>query len=293
MRKIPVIIGPTCSGKTDIALKIAKATNSHIISIDSRQVFRSLDIGTGKIKSNSFIVKHPYYWEVDGVKIFGYDIYNLNEELNVLKFSGYVKGILEEMPEDNFVITCGTGFYLNFLMGNQSFSEINQQRKEELDSFSLEELNSLLDSLGFTGKIDRNNKPRLITKILTLENPNTENNFKIENTEFKIYYLKLDRKILYENADEFIEDIFFKNVVGEYLDALNNYGYVRSLDGLIYKEIGKYLQLEITYDEAIVRSKFDMHAYIRRQETYFKKFTPVLITSDKDQIISEIIKILN
>ena len=87
IRKIPVILGPTCVGKTDLALKIAKETNANIISIDSRQVFEGLDIGTGKIKSNSFVSKSPFVWLVDGVKIFGYDVLKPNEEINVVKFN--------------------------------------------------------------------------------------------------------------------------------------------------------------------------------------------------------------
>ena len=294
MKTIPVIIGPTCVGKTDLALKIAAETKAHIISIDSRQVFEDLDLGTGKIKSNSKILKSNYVWNVDGVKIFGYDVYRPNEELNVIKYSQFIKSILSEFSEDNFIITCGTGFYLNFLMGNVEFTEIDLERKKELENKTLEELQEIHGLLNDNSKIDSKNKVRLVTRILSLEDPyKHKDSFKIEGVNFEIYYLTEDREYLYSKADMFIDDIFNKNVVGEYLDVVNKYGLVRSLTGLIYKEIGNYLHQFISYAEMVERCKFDMHAYIRRQETYFKKFNAKIKTNDRDLVLSEILKTFN
>ncbi len=294
MRRIPVILGPTCIGKTDLAIKIAKETNAHIISIDSRQVFMGLDIGTGKIKSNSEIFKSLFMWEVDGVKIFGYDVLKPNEELNVIKYCEFIKNILEEFDKDRFIITCGTGFYLNFLMGNLEFSDINQERKLELNKLSREELVQIYQTLEDSKELDLNNKVRIITRILSLQNPKSKKKrFNVKNTKFDVYYLTDEREILYDRADRFIEDIFSKNVVGEYLDTFNFYGEVRPLHGLIYKEIGNYLHQRITYSELISKCKFDMHSYIRRQETYFKKFECILKTNDRDLIFSSILKCYN
>jgi len=293
IRKIPVILGPTCVGKTDLALKIAKETNANIISIDSRQVFEGLDIGTGKIKSNSFVSKSPFVWLVDGVKIFGYDVLKPNEEINVVKFCELIKNILEEFHKERFIITCGTGFYLNFLMGNIEYSKINSERKEELNNLSKEELLKIYQNFNDEKVIDTNNKLRIITRILSLENTGKKKKFKVKNTEFEVYFLTEERDTLYDRADEFIDDIFFKNVVGEYLDTLNLYGDVRALNGLIYSEIGNYLHQRITYEELIIKCKYDMHAYIRRQLTYFNKINHKLKTNDRDLIFSEIIKCYN
>ena len=293
IRKIPVILGPTCVGKTDLALKIAKETNANIISIDSRQVFEGLDIGTGKIKSNSFVSKSPFVWLVDGVKIFGYDVLKPNEEINVVKFCELIKNILEEFHKERFIITCGTGFYLNFLMGNIEYSKINSERKEELNNLSKEELLQIYQNFNDEKVIDTNNKLRIITRILSLENTGKKKKFKVKNTEFEVYFLTEERDTLYDRADEFIDDIFFKNVVGEYLDTLNLYGDVRALNGLIYSEIGNYLHQRITYEELIIKCKYDMHAYIRRQLTYFNKINHKLKTNDRDLIFSEIIKCYN
>lgn len=292
-RIVPVILGPTCVGKTDLAIKIAKETRASIISIDSRQVFEGLDIGTGKIKSNSNVSKAPFVWMVDGVKIFGYDVLKPNEEINVVKFCELIKNILEEFHTERFIITCGTGFYLNFLMGNIEYSKIDSERKEELNSLSIQELLNIYKNYKDEKELDTNNKLRIITRILSLENTSKKKKFKVKNTDFDVYYLTEEREILYDRADEFIDDIFFKNVVGEYLDTINLYGEVRALNGLIYSEIGNYLHQKITYEELIIKCKFDMHAYIRRQLTYFNKIKHKLKTNDRDLIFSEIIKCYN
>ncbi|NBO36804.1 hypothetical protein EBU91_04645, partial [bacterium] len=117
--KIPVILGPTCSGKTSLALEIAKELNWDTLSIDSRQVFKDLDIGTGKFKEESDVQKFEGYWEVEGVKIWGYDVYNLDYELNVLKYCEFCREVIARYVNNKkgLIITCGTGFYLDFLMG--------------------------------------------------------------------------------------------------------------------------------------------------------------------------------
>lgn len=294
MRIIPVILGPTCIGKTDLALRIAKETNSSILSIDSRQIFEGLDIGTGKIKSNATIIKKPFMWVVNDIKVFCYDVLKPNEDLNVIKYCEIVRNILEEFKDERIIITCGTGFYLNFLMGNLEYTEINKERKEELNHLSLNELLEIYKKLKDDKEIDLKNKVRLITRILSLENKDSKKKkFKIKNTRFEIFYLTYAREGLYSRADKFIDDIFSQNVVGEYLDVLNSYGEVKPLSGLIYSEIGNYLHQKITYDELITKCKFDMHAYIRRQETYFKKFKYKLKTNDRDLIFSNILILLN
>ena len=134
--KVPVIIGPTCTGKTSLALKIAGEVGCDILSIDSRQVFKNLDIATGKYKEDLEIKKYNEYWEISGIKIWGYDLFEVNEELNVIKFCNFAKKIIEQYKNENkkLIITCGTGFYLNFLLGNIEYNEIDVNRKKELNN---------------------------------------------------------------------------------------------------------------------------------------------------------------
>src|SRR5437660_513539 len=93
MKKLLVIIGPTTTGKTDLAISLAKKFNGELVACDSRQVYIGLDIGTGKIPSKTMdnklqIIKHDKFWEIDGIRIWGYDLIDLRKQYTV---SDYVK----------------------------------------------------------------------------------------------------------------------------------------------------------------------------------------------------------
>lgn len=268
--KIPVILGPTCSGKTSLALEIAKQMNWDILSIDSRQVFKDLDIGTGKIKDDVEISKHEGYWEVDGVKIWGYDVYNLDYDLNVLKYCEFCRDLIYRYKKEDkgLIVTCGTGFYLDFLLGNISFNEIDYDKKRQLEKEDLTRLVEILQKQTTSKElatVDTKNKRRVITKILSLESSQIKTRFRVEGIDFEIYLLKLDRKNLYENADNFVDFIIKKGVEKEFEKLHIIYPDAKAWGGLIYSEIKKNER------DMIQRIKFSIHSYIRRQETYMKK----------------------
>lgn len=291
---IPVIVGPTCIGKTSLALEIAKKTNSDILSIDSRQVFKKLDIGTGKFKDDIQVKKYNGYWEVDGVKIWGYDIFDLNEELNVIKFCNFAKDIILKYKSENkkIIATCGTGFYLDFLMGNIFYNDVSEERKKELQNKSIEDLLLILNGFKNVPEIDKKNKLRVITAILNIESKSEKNNFMIEGIEFVLFHLSDKRENLYTNADNFVESIFQQDIVEEYQNLFSEFGKVRSLEGLIYKDISKIINLSVSQEEVKSIIKFSLHHYIKRQETYFKKFKFYLSTSDRKEVFENIVNIL-
>jgi len=277
---IPVILGPTCIGKTSLALEIAKEKGADILSIDSRQVFKHLDIVTGKYKDDLQVKKFEGYWEVDGVRIWGYDIFEPNEELNVLKFCEFAKKVIEEYKDGNkkLIATCGTGFYLDFLSGKIGFSDIDEKRKSELQ---------------FNGEVDLNNNLRIITKILDLESGNKKFRFDVGNTvSFKIFYLNSDRKALYANSDQFAEEIIKKGAIDEFRINFEKYGDCKSLNGLIYKEISNYLKGIFNELGMNSKIKFSLHAYIRRQQTYFNKMEIFFSSTDRKDIAVKIKEIL-
>lgn len=285
--KIPVILGPTCSGKTSLALEIAKELNWDTLSIDSRQVFKDLDIGTGKFKEESDVQKFEGYWEIGGVKIWGYDVYNLDYELNVLKYCEFCREVITRYVNNKkgLIITCGTGFYLDFLMGRVKYTDINLEKKQELDSKNLIELNEILAKLlpsEEIQKIDTKNKRRVITKILSLENKENYQTFLIKGVEFEIYYLNQSREILYKNADSFIDMIIKKGVVNEYNNLLEKFPLAKAWDGLIYSEI-KNFDTDLSQ-----RMKFSIHAYIRRQQTYFKKMDLKYVFDNSKSLMDKI-----
>jgi len=291
---IPVILGPTCIGKTSLALEIARETGADILSIDSRQVFKYLDIATGKYKDNLEVLKNDGYWVIDNIKIWGYDILNPSDELNVLKYCEFAKKIIEEYRVSNkkLLATCGTGFYLDFLSGKVKFKEIDEARKKELNLKNIEELRLILKNLNFNQNIDLNNNLRLITKILDLESSSVESNFQIDGISFKTFYLNSSREMLYKNADTFSEEILKKGAIEEFSENYKKFGECKSLKGLIYKEIFEYINTGLSLTELSSKIKFSLHAYIRRQQTYFKKMQIEFSSNDRKEIAVKIKEIL-
>jgi tRNA dimethylallyltransferase len=291
---IPVIIGPTCIGKTSLALEVAKETGSDILSIDSRQVFRYLDIGTGKYKETQSIIKSSGNWEINGVKIWGYDVLNPNQELTVLKYCDFARQIIENYQKSSkrLIATCGTGFYLDFLSGKVGFNEIDPIRKKELHFKNINELKQILISLNPDVSVDWENKLRVITKILTLESAQPKINFKINEVEFKNLYLTAPRETLYKNADKFTEAILKNGVIEEYQRVLKEHGTSRALEGLIYKNIKDYIEEKILFEEMELQIKFSLHAYIRRQQTYFKKMNIYFTSEDRKDLAEKIKELL-
>jgi tRNA dimethylallyltransferase len=288
---LPVILGPTCTGKTSLALKIAKEVGANILSIDSRQVFKKLDIGTGKFKDKTEIGKFDGYWEIDGIKIYGYDFLEVNEDLNVIKYCEYARAVIENHMLDNkkLILTCGTGFYLDFMMGNIAYTEINLERKKFLSTLNIEDLRSIFMSFDLRPEIDEKNKVRLITAILSLENPGAPKKFfKIDGVDYQIFKIEDTRENLFLNADKFADSILKEGVISEYEKLISEYGAQKSLSGLIYSDIGELVLGKIDQGVLLTKIKYSLHAYIRRQETYFKKIKSEITTSDRNLIAVKI-----
>lgn len=289
--KIPVIVGPTCIGKTSLALEIAKQVKADILSIDSRQVFKNLDIGTGKYKGNLEVKKGEKYWEVEGVKIWGYDLFLPNEDLNVLKYCEFAREVISNYQKEGkkLIATCGTGFYLDFLSGNIEYNEIDEERKSFLHNLSLPELQKLYSNYNLDSDIDNHNKLRLITKLLSLESGNSsKKKFELGSVNFINFYLSASREVLYSNADKFTEEIFNQNVIQEFEQNFNLYGDTRAINGLIYKDIKDFKEGRILFDKMKSQIKFSLHAYIRRQQTYFKKMKISYSSFDRKDITEKI-----
>ena len=113
-----VIYGPTATGKTDLAIKLAKKYNGEIISADSRQVYKNLDIASGKVSFSSTVVKHKGYWIVDGVKIYGFDLVDPGKRFSAADFIKFAKTTMIQIIEVKKlpIIVGGTGFYIKALI---------------------------------------------------------------------------------------------------------------------------------------------------------------------------------
>jgi len=278
--KVLVIVGPTCTGKTTLALKLADKLIGIVISADSRQLLKSMDFGTGKKK----------FKPEDVSNIIGYDLINPDETFSAFDFANFARTqILEIVKDDKLpILVGGTGFYIDVVTGKVKLDSISKdlELRKMLANLNTETLVDKLFELDtdkvFTAKIDLKNKVRIIRAIEKLSLIPQEN--KLEGADVNSYIekwrdelefifvgLTSSRDTLYANADTWLDDVW--DLIVEETQGLLNAGFGESpfLKGFIYKSAVDHLKGSLSYEEALVRAKFDTHAYIRRQQTWFKK----------------------
>lgn len=284
MNKAIVILGPTSSGKTSLALKIAKEINGAIISADSRQVYKFMDIGTGKVpvKGNFVINKTTDKWQIDGVDVYMYDLVLPNEAFSVATYVEKAKQVISQIVENNQIpiIVGGTGFYIEILTSNQSVFQVEPDLKlrKELYGLSLKELQERfvgLKSDKFT-QIDINNPVRLVRAVEVILSGKDDKTIGLENFEYLKIGLTSDRENLFMRVDNWVDEILERLIV-EVKDLVERgYKNAEPLQGVIYKYVLSYLSGEIILkDDLREKIKFELHGYIRRQETYFKRMENV------------------
>lgn len=277
--KVIVILGPTSTGKTSLSIRLCKEFNGSIISADSRQIFKKMDIGTGKIPINNPYVfeKQDDKWTVDGIDVYGYDLVYPNERYSSGDFSHYYSSKSKNVLNfKNIFLVGGTGFYIASALEEVSISEVsvNNVLRDELNKLSLIDLqNRLGDDINKLNESDLNNPRRLIRKIEIKESGCQKVIKREDNKQEFLVKIGLygSNEYMFSKADRWVDSIW-DNLVTEvkYLFLL---GYIDTppLNGLIYKTVKSYLSNDMSKEDSIERIKFDLHSYIRRQMTWFKK----------------------
>lgn len=290
-KNIYVILGPTSSGKTSLSIKLCKDFNGEIVSFDSRQLFKHMDLATGKLpitsgnQAPSPVEKHEGYWILDGITIWGYDLVSPNDFYSGYDFALFALNKIRELMSrgKQVFLVGGTGFYLDLITKNVEPSNIepNFELRKELEKLSLEELQFKLTSLNKNefNKIDNKNPARLIRSIEKVlgvtKNLNPLPYFtSADNVEFVYIGLTSENKYLFDRVDIWVESMWEKGLVME-VKKLIDLGFENStkLKGLVYKSVLEFLKPTNTLTEAQIKQliKYDLHAYIRRQLTYFKR----------------------
>lgn len=281
-----VICGPTCTGKTSLAINLAKEFAGEIVSADSRQVYRYMNIGTGKIPdsfpSDQIKVVGSAYW-FGKVPVHLYDLVPPNVNLTVVD---YAKKAEEEQNscwrrgKIPFLVG-GTGFYLDVVLGRARPAGVppNEKLREELEKKSLEELNQLLKELDPKRweTIDQKNPRRLIRAIEVAQSSMSSNipdpGTDLLGVKSLLIGLAASREILYQRADTWAEKIVGDgSLVAEVKDLLERgYECASALQGIIYAPTLAFVAGKISQAELLERIQLDLHGYIRRQQTWFKK----------------------
>lgn len=306
-KKVIVIVGPTCSGKTSLSLKLAGLIPSEIISADSRQIYKNLDIGTAK-PSKEQLQKVPHHL---------IDFLNPSENYDVSKFENDAKGIIEQIHKKikTPIVVGGSGLYIKALIDgifdtaekDEDYrKELLQKRKEHGNEFLYEELKKV-DPVSAVKMLPQNWKRvmRALEVFHTTGEPIWKHHQKQSTTKERKYSflqfgLNWDRKILYDNIDKRVDWMIENGLIEEVKNILNK-GYDKNLNSLNtvgYKEIIQHLDGEISLERAIELIKRNSRHYAKRQLTWFRKdkrirWIDILDLKELDGIAEIIISTLN
>lgn len=290
--KIIVIAGPTAVGKTQLSIDLAKKLNTEIISADSMQIYKYMDIGSAKVTQE----------EMDGVKHHMIDIIDPSQEFSVAEYKEKGMKALNSIISQNKIpiIAGGTGLYINALTCNMNFSETEKddEYRNYLLELSKEKGNEYIhemlkehDIVSYNN-IHPNNVKRVIRALevykLTgkpFSQYNSGEDFYKTDYDVKYYVLNMDRDKLYQRINLRV-DIMMKNGLLNECKKLKDMGYnssMQSMQGIGYKEILSYLEGDCTLDEAIDMVKQYSRNYAKRQLTWFRR-DPRAIFLDKDKM---------
>ena len=295
MKPLIVLTGPTAVGKTALSISLAKAIGGEIISADSMQVYKYMDIGTAKIRPE----------EMEGIPHHLIDVLDPKVAFNVAMFKDMAKQAVEEIYSRGHIpiIVGGTGFYIQALLYDIDFSEedSNQELRNELEVLANEKgseyLHSLLQEVDpeSADQIHHHNVKRVIRAIEyfrmhgeKISVHNERERMKKSPYQFLYFVLTHDRQILYDRIEKRIDQMMEEGLLAE-VDKLLKMGYdpeLVSMQGLGYKEFVPYFKGECTLDESVYVLKRDTRHFAKRQLTWFRRERDVRWL-DKNKIASE------
>lgn len=297
-KKILVILGPTATGKTDLALKLAKKFNGELISCDSRQVYKGLDIGTGKMPSKTIDLKmDDRRWIVDGVVIHLYDVVSPKIQYTVADYVKDASRVIREIRKKGKlpIVVGGTGLYLKALLYGLSnlAIPIDKKLRGDLEKLNLEQLQQKLKilfpikwkSLNYSDK----QNPRRLIRAIELESGKGSKGDKGSRgliKEFDVLKIGLtaSREMLYKKVDDRVISRIDQGMIEEAKNLHKNGLSLKRMRqlGLEYGVLADYLEGNIQGLIKFMQGK--IHGYVRRQLTWFKKEKDVtwLNIADKD-----------
>ena len=277
--KVYVIGGPTASGKSKLAVELAKKINGEIISADSMQIYKGMNIGTAKITKE----------EMQGIKHYLIDIVSPNERYSVSNFKNDAETAIEKILKKGKtpIIVGGTGLYIDSLIYGIEFQD------EEIDTAYREKLNKIAENEGLETlynkakeidpeamkKISINDKKRIIRVLeiyhktgKTKTEQEKESRKKEVKYDFKLFALDMDRDKLYKRIEKRVDIMINQGLIKEVKEILAKYSnFPTAMQGLGYKETVEYLQNKITKEEMIEKIKKETRHYAKRQLTWFRK----------------------
>lgn len=293
--KILVLAGPTAVGKTALSIELAKKLNGEIISTDSMQIYKYMDIGSAKITTE----------EMDGIKHHMIDVTTPDKPFSVVDFKNMAQPIIDDLlSKDKLpILTGGTGLYINALTCNMNFTdatndeayrlELEELAKEHGDIYIHNMLKDI-DPVSYES-IHPNNRKRVIRalEVYKVTNKpfssfNAGEDFYKSKYDVHYYVLNMDREKLYQRINKRVDIMFEKGLLNECIKLKEN-GYnslMQAMQGIGYKEVLMYLENSISLEEATEMIKQGSRNYAKRQLTWFRK-DPRAIFLNKDELSDE------
>lgn len=277
--EVIVICGPTASGKTALSIELAKKINGEIISSDSMQIYKYMDIGTAK----------PTQEEMQGIKHYLLDFVEPNQRYSVAEFKKDAEKSIEEILNKGKVpiIVGGTGLYVDSLIYGIEYQEIkfDEKYREELEKRAeaegLENLYNEAKQIDPQAieKISENDKKRIL-RILEIYKATGKNKTEQEiesrkngvKYDYKVFAINMERKKLYERINARVDIMIEHGLIQEVQNLLKRYDeFPTAMQGLGYKEVVECLNGKISKEEMIEKIKRETRRYAKRQLTWFRK----------------------
>ena len=278
--RLVILSGPTAVGKTEISLELARKINGEIISADSMQVYRGMDIGSAKISER----------EMDGIPHHLIDILDPKEDFNAALFKSFAERAINGIYERGRVplVVGGTGFYIQGLLYDVDFSEqaVNPEERTRLEDIlktrGAEYLYSLLKEKDpeYATSTPMQNTKRVVRALeffsstgIKLSEHNKSERQKEPAYDSRYFVLTLPREVLYARIEERVDKMLSNGLLSE-VERLKEQGCERgmtSMQGLGYKQLYAFLDGHISYDEAIEAIKKETRHFAKRQMTWFRR----------------------
>lgn len=272
MKKLIIILGPTASGKSNLAIKLAKEFNGEIVSADSRQIYKEMDIGTAKITKK----------EMDGIPHYLIDIINPDKEFTLAQYKKLAVKTIKDIQKRNKLpfLVGGTGLYIQTIVDNLQIPEVRPDNKlrDKLERQTNQKLYDQLKKLDPQSLkvININNKRRMVRALevcLLTKKP-----FSQQRKKGKLLFntlqigIKPNKKTLERKINQRADKMIQAGLIEEVKNLIKKYGHKPySMSGIGYKEIISYLEKKISLDKAKELTKIHTRQYARRQMSWFRR----------------------
>ncbi|MCI8362506.1 MAG: tRNA (adenosine(37)-N6)-dimethylallyltransferase MiaA [Clostridia bacterium] len=278
-QKVIIIGGPTASGKTSLSIELAKKINGEIISADSMQIYKDMNIGTAK----------PEKEEMQGILHHMLDFVSPEERYSVADYNKQAKKAIKEILKKGKVpiVVGGTGLYIETLIYEIEFLNIETdlEYRKELEKIAeekgLEYLYNKAQKIDKTAmeKISINDKKRIL-RVLELYHQTGKTKTQLDKEsrkepeyDYKLFAIDIDREILYDRINRRVDIMLEKGLVQEVENICEKYNeFPTAMQGLGYKEVVEYLEGQATYEEMVEKIKTESRRYAKRQLTWFRKY---------------------